>query len=105
MHQLARNEPALTVATLTALATAMIGLLVAFGVDISDAQRDAILGFIAAAFPIIILLGGTIRQFVSPAYKVDDAYRAGLDDAQPTPQRMSTKPSTGVRRATNVGRA
>lgn len=120
MREVARNEPALTAATLTALATAIIGLLVAFNVEITDAQRDAILGFIAAAFPIIIMLGGIIRQYVSPTHKVEDAYTAGLEDAQPpdveiaaspegqpvtvTPRRTQIPKGEGIARFTNVGR-
>lgn len=77
-----QKEPALTVATVTAFVSAIIGLLVAFNIDITENQRDAILTVIGAAFPIIILVGGVIRQFVWSPNSVEDirdAYRTSDD--------------------------
>ena len=61
-----KTEPALVVATLTSLTTAIIAACVAFGVDVSDEQRNAILGMIAPTVGVILLAGAVIRQFVRP---------------------------------------
>lgn len=46
------REPLLSRATLTAVATAALTLLVSFGLPITEAQQAAILGFIAVAGPL-----------------------------------------------------
>jgi hypothetical protein len=74
-----QTEPARIISTITAAATALVALLVAFGVDMSEDQRTAILSAVAVAAPIV---GGlVIRQNVySPAAveKVADRqYEAG----------------------------
>ena len=46
--------PVITAATITAGATAIIALLVAFGVPLTDEQQTAILGVIAVAGPLIV---------------------------------------------------
>lgn len=48
-----RSEPVITTATITAAVAALLGLLVAFGVDLSDDQQKAILGVIAAVGPLV----------------------------------------------------
>lgn len=58
------TEPAITVASITAVVAAVIGLLVAFGVDLSDDQQKAILGLVAVAAPIVA--GVLIRGKVTP---------------------------------------
>ncbi len=84
-----RNEPAVYVSTATAFLTAIIGLAVAFGADITEEQQTAILGAVAATVPIIALLGPIIRQFVTPTAraqtKIDEAFQAVPGkDAKPT---------------------
>ena len=56
-----RTEPALIVGVITAL----LILLVSFGVPISSDQREAIIGFSNAALAVIGTL--VIRQNVSPS--------------------------------------
>lgn len=67
-----KNEPALTVGAITALVTAAIGALVAFGVDVTPDQRDAILGLVVAIAGVAPFVSALItRHFVSPADKVN----------------------------------
>ena len=62
-----KNEPAITVGSVSAAVAAILALLVAFGVPLDDAQQKAILGVVAAAGPIVAAL--ITRNFVSPATK------------------------------------
>lgn len=64
-----KTEPLITVASITALVAAIVGLVVAFGVDLSDDQQTAILGFAAVAAPLVV--GFVARRKVSPASKVE----------------------------------
>ena len=66
MKNIAKTEPALVVSSLTAFATAVIAVLVAFNAGITQAQQNAILGMIAPTVGVIILAGAIIRQFVRP---------------------------------------
>ncbi|WP_405111910.1 hypothetical protein OG559_02515 [Micromonospora sp. NBC_01405] len=50
----APSEPLFTVGAITAAVTAVIGLLVAFGLPVSDAQQTAILGLAAVAAPLVV---------------------------------------------------
>jgi hypothetical protein len=59
-----QKEPALTIGLITALAQAAIGLAIALGANISDTLQNAILAFISAAFPVIMLMALAIRQSV-----------------------------------------
>lgn len=60
-----KNEPALTVGTITAAVAAVLSLLVAFGLHLSDDQQKAILAVVTIVAP---LLGAVfIRGKVSPA--------------------------------------
>jgi hypothetical protein len=59
-----RSEPAVIISGLTGLVTASIALALAFGLDVSDEQRNAILGVIGPAVGVVLLVGGLIRQFV-----------------------------------------
>lgn len=60
------SEPALAVGAVTAFVTAVIGLLVAFGLPVTDDQQAAILGITAVLAPVIA--GWFIRSRVfSPA--------------------------------------
>lgn len=58
------TEPAITIASVVALVAAVIGLLVAFGVEVTDAQRDAILTLVGIGGPIVA--GLLIRRKVTP---------------------------------------
>lgn len=75
-----QQEPATIVSVIVGALTAVIGVLVAFGLDVSDDQRNAIIGAVAPLSAVIALLGPIIRQFVwspeSVKEIVDDAYEA-----------------------------
>ncbi len=59
------TEPLLTVAGLTALASAIIALAVAFGISLSADQTQAVLGFVAVLAPVAV--GFVARRSVTPA--------------------------------------
>jgi hypothetical protein len=48
-----KNEPVLTIASITALATAVVTLLVAFGLPLTQDQQQAVLGFVAVVAPLV----------------------------------------------------
>ncbi|MBM0275313.1 hypothetical protein [Micromonospora tarensis] len=48
------TEPLFTVGALTAAVTAVLALLVAFGLPVSDDQQAAILGVVAVAGPLVV---------------------------------------------------
>jgi hypothetical protein len=58
------NEPLLSVGTLTAIATAIIGLLVAFGVNLTGEQQTAVLSVVAVLAPLAV--AGIARNYVTP---------------------------------------
>lgn len=60
------NEPVLTVAGVTAAVSAVIALLVSFGVDLTEAQTNSILGVVAVAAPLVVVYA---RKFVTPVKK------------------------------------
>lgn len=62
------NEPAVTIGSISAATAALLGLAIAFGVPLSDDQRVAILGAIAAVAPLVV--GLLIRGKVTPAGNV-----------------------------------
>ncbi len=59
------TEPLLTIAGLTALASAIVALAVAFGVPLSADQSQAVFGFVAVIAPLIV--GFVARRSVTPA--------------------------------------
>lgn len=50
------SEPAITVGTVTAAVTAIIALLVALGIPITDDLKVAVIGVVAAGAPIVAAL-------------------------------------------------
>jgi hypothetical protein len=87
-----RFEPLWNSASIQALVSAVLGVLVAFNVSVDDAQRNAILGLTAAVCGIIF--GGTVvaRTQVTPTAKVEEikaeAFSAGVEavvNAPPAP--------------------
>lgn len=61
-----QTEPALSVGSIIAAVTAIIALLVAFGLDISEEQQTAILGVVAVLAPVIATVV-TRSKVYSPA--------------------------------------
>ena len=68
-----QREPLLTVAGLTAAATAILSALVAFGLDLSTDQTAALMGLVAVAAPLIV--AAATRSRVTP-----------VDKSGPTPE-------------------
>ena len=68
-------EPVLTTAGITAAAAAVIALVVAFGVDLSDVQTEAILGVVAVAAPLVVILA---RRYVTPNARVVEQEKDGI---------------------------
>lgn len=70
-------EPLLTVGAITTAGTVLLGLLVAFGLHLSDDQRQAILAALAVLAPLITAIWGRSKVY-SPrtaARLVQDARR------------------------------
>ena len=63
------KEPARIIGAITGAATAIIALLVAFGLDLTQEQQAAILGVVAVVAPVVA--GVVIRQHVYPPATVD----------------------------------
>lgn len=66
-----KTEPIVTVATITGLVSAIIALLVAFGVNFTEAQTTAIMGFVGVLAPLAVAF--IARQWTVPLAKVEDA--------------------------------
>lgn len=79
MKKLAQREPVVTAAAIAALAGALIGVLVAFGVPVSGDQAEAILNLVGVLAPgIAALIGAVIaRARVSPVFEGDAGDSAG----------------------------
>lgn len=59
-------EPLLSVGTITAAVTALIGLAVSFGLNLSEDRQAAVLGVVAVLAPVAVAVLGR-RQVFSPA--------------------------------------
>jgi hypothetical protein len=59
------REPLITRAGITAAAAAVVAVLVAFGLDLTDDQQRAILGVVAVAAPLVVAV--VTRHKVTPA--------------------------------------
>lgn len=73
-----KNEPLLSVGAIVTLVTAVITLLVQFGIPISDGQADAITGLVIGAWPVVIVLWAR-SKVVSPATDAERSKQAYLD--------------------------
>ena len=84
-----KTEPAVLISTITALFTAAIGCAIAFGIDISKEQQDAMLKMLGAMVSVLLILGPVIRTFVfSPRTveeKVDEAAQKGAQGETQAP--------------------
>jgi ABC-type nickel/cobalt efflux system permease component RcnA len=79
----APKEPLAYVAAITAFVVAALALFVSFGLDISDDQQAAILGFIAPAAVIVTALWSRLKVW-SPA-----SVRAALLAVKAAPAKRS----------------
>ncbi len=69
-----KTEPVISTATITAAVSAVIGVLVAFGVPLSEDQKVAVLALVAVAAPLVVILA---RKYVTPNGKVVERDDAG----------------------------
>ena len=84
-----KNEPLVTLASITAGATALLALLVAFGIPITQEQQIAILGVVAVAAPFVVAFVGrgqvtpnaNVVEYANPANGV---VKAGAANELPT---------------------
>lgn len=67
MSAFADNEPAVTAGGITALIAALLALGIAFGLPITDQQREAILGVVVIVAPLAVAL--LVRPHVTPTAK------------------------------------
>lgn len=81
-----KTEPATIVSGITAAATAIIALLVAFGIPLTDEQTAAILAVVAVAAPLVA--GLIVRRFVTPAAAVAEKVVDGQIIAGPANDRV-----------------
>lgn len=58
------GEPLINVASVTAIGTALLGLVVAFAVPLSDGQQAAVLGVVGALAPLVV--AAVARPKVTP---------------------------------------
>ena len=108
-HRIARfiaDEPAATRGIVTAVVSAAVALLVAFGLDITDEQTAAIIAFVAVVAPLVATL--LTRGKVTPVDPYVPEHRAEVTERlSPAPTRRPPHPSrmrghSCVLRATNV---
>lgn len=66
------REPLITAATITALVSALVGLVVQFGVELTDGQQKAIFAVAAILAPLIV--GFIARRKVTPTSQVRAQY-------------------------------
>ena len=65
------KEPAAIIAAITGAATAIIALVVSFGLDLTNDQQSAILGVVAVVAPLVAGLAIRSKVF-SPATRDED---------------------------------
>lgn len=78
VKNLVKNEPVVSAAVITGIVGALLRLLIAFGIDITSDQVEAILDVVTLLAPIVGAL--VARRFVSPV-RGKRARRAGDPDA------------------------
>lgn len=61
-----KNEPAAFGGAVTALIQAVIGVLVAFNLNVTPEQQQAILGLTTAIVSMTVIVAAVIRQNVTP---------------------------------------
>lgn len=71
-ERLWKTEPARLVSTVTAVLTALFGVVAAFGLPVSEGQQNAILGAVTPIVAAIFLMGEIIRGQVYAPDTVED---------------------------------
>lgn len=82
-----RTEPAVIVSTATAAVTAVIALLVAFGLNLTQEQTAAILGVVAVGAPVVA--GALTRGKVYAPASVEGAVQATIGDVSDGPDHRA----------------
>ncbi|WP_058234984.1 hypothetical protein [Devriesea agamarum] len=82
-----RTEPVLSTATITSAAAAIIALLIAFGIPITEDQKVALIGVIAVIAPLIVAI---TRRYVTPNVNVVEHARGGEVIAGPANEAAPT---------------
>ena len=93
-----KNEPLVTLASITAGATALLGLLVAFGVPLTEGQQVAVLAVVAVAAPFVVALAG--RGQVTPNVNVVE-YRDSRTDTVAAGEANELPTDTFIRKLRN----
>lgn len=73
------REPLVTTAGVSALVTAILAVLVGFGLDLTDNQTAAILGLVAVLAPLVVAV--VARRKVTPT--ADPDTDDGIDERYP----------------------
>ncbi len=100
------KEAAVITTAVTGFIAAVIGLLVAFNINVTPDQKNAIIATVIAFSVLIVAVGPVIRSYVFSKNSVNKIvnvqYRAGLNDAvQPS---VPAPPATGgVASTTDLG--
>jgi len=91
------KEAAVITTAVTGAIAAIIGLLVAFNINVTDDQKNAIISTVVAFSVLIVAVGPVIRSQVFSKNSVNTIantqYRAGLNDA--TQPDVPAPPATG----------
>lgn len=97
------NEPAVTRGVAVALVAAVIGVVVAFGVPVTDDQRDAVLILVGVAAPLIG--AWWTRRHVTPSTQVvaqldGKSGEVVAGEASPLPTGLILEPGATVQEIT-----
>jgi hypothetical protein len=90
------NEPLVTVGLITAFAAAVIGVLVAFAVPMTDQQQTAILALVGVVAPILVVL--ITRPKVTPEAKAQARVAAAAATRSNWVEAGSPDPESSARR-------
>ena len=93
MNNIAETKPIITSATVVALVSAIIALLIAFGVPISDEQKIAVLGVASILIPMLGFWWSSRKTtaLADPKITVEDGTVTSLiraDTGRATPQAI-----------------
>jgi hypothetical protein len=87
------KEPAVVVTAITGAISAVIGVLVAFNIDVSQDQQNAILGVVTAFATLIVLLGPILRSYVWSPNSVKEATEQAAETGTVPPALKNGDPS------------
>jgi formate hydrogenlyase subunit 4 len=83
------KEPTLIVQMITGAVVAVSGLLVAFGINMTDDQQTAVIAAIGPVVAVVYFVAGlVIRSKVTPVEKAEEA----IDEAYAARQGIDPKP-------------